>query len=431
VAETETPTPTTNPTQREISVSIPADIVARETDTVVTKFQKMARLPGFRKGKVPATVVRQRFAEDIKTEVVEQLVPRYFRQETEKQGLHPVSQPRVTDLHVHDGEPLTFKAKFEVLPDFEVQGYSEIKIDKPHVAVSDEDVQKTLDHLREQNAAYNTVEGRAIQDGDFAQVAFKGTPQGDGDEGQQPVTMDDVMVEVGGSNTIPEFTENLRGANVGDERTFVVKYADDFSDKRLAGKSFDYWVKVNGIKTKTLPELNDDFAKELGADLHTVDDVKNRIRESMESEKAHQAEHEAKDKLVDELLSKNQIEVPESLVEHQIDTRLERGLRALAAQGMKTEDMRKMDFGRLRAGQRDAAKREVQVALLLERIADKEGITVTDEDVEKEIQIMAAQSQQPADALRSRLEKDGSIDRMRNRIRTDKAMDLVYQRATA
>ena len=153
MAETETPTTTSNPTQREISVSIPADIVARETDTVVTKFQKMARLPGFRKGKVPATVVRQRFAEDIKTEVVEQRVPRYFRQETEKQGLHPVSQPRVTDLHVHDGEPLTFKAKFEVLPDFEVQGYDEIKIDRPHVAVSDDDVLKTLDHLREQNAA--------------------------------------------------------------------------------------------------------------------------------------------------------------------------------------------------------------------------------------------------------------------------------------
>jgi trigger factor len=428
VPETETPV-TTNPTQREVRVEVPADIVARETDIVVQKFQRMARLPGFRKGKVPASVVRQRFAEDIKTEVVEQLIPRYFRQETEKQGLHPVSQPRVTDLHIHDGEPLTFNAKFEVLPDFEVQGYQEIRIEKPDTAVSDEEVQKTLDHLREQSAAYNPVEGRPLQDGDFAQVAFKGTPQGE-PEGQ-PVTMDDVMVEVGGANTIPEFTENLRGANAGDERTFVVKYADDFSDQRLAGKSFDYWVKVNGIKTKSLPELNDDFAKELGADLHTIDDVKKRIRESMEAEKAHQAEHEAKDKLVDELLAKNPIEVPDSLVEHQIDARLERGLRALAAQGMKTEDMRKMDFGRLRSGQRDAAKREVRVALLLEKIAEKENIQVTEEDINKEVQIVAAQSQQPADAVRARLEKDGSIERMRHRLRTDKAMDFVYQRATA
>jgi trigger factor len=421
-------TEATNTTQREISVEIPADVVSRETETVIQKFQKMARLPGFRKGKVPATVVRQRFAEDIKTEVVEQLVPRYFRQETEKQGLHPVSQPRVTDLHVHDGEPLRFKAKFDVLPDFDVQGYTEIKLDKPNVEVTEEDVEKTLSHLREQAATYDPIEGRSLQDGDYAQVAFKGTPQGE-PEGQ-PVSMDDVMVEVGGSNTIPEFTENLRGANAGDERNFVVKYGDDFSDKRLAGKSFDYWVKVNSIKKKTLPDLNDDFAKQLGADLNNIDDVRKRIRDGMEAEKRHQAEHELKEKLVDELLTRNPVEVPDSLVEHQIDLRLERGLRALAQQGMKTEDMRKMDFGRLRTGQRDAAKREVQVALLLEKIAEKENVQVTEDDVTKEIQILAAQSQQPADALRSRLAQDGSLDRIRNRIRTDKAMDLVYNRAT-
>jgi trigger factor len=425
VAETTT---TTNPTLREIDVEVPADVVSRETEVVINKFQKMARLPGFRKGKVPATVVRQRFAEDIKTEVVEQLVPKYFRQEAEKQNLHPVSQPRVTDLHLHDGEPLKFKASFEVLPDFEVQGYQDINVEHPDVAVSDEEIEKTLTQLREQNASYTTIEGRPIQDGDFAQVAFKGTPQGDG-EGQQPVSMDDVMVEVGGENTIPEFTENLRGGNAGDERTFVVKYADDFSDTRLAGKSFDYWVKVNSIKQKHLPELNDDFAKELGAEFTSIDDVKKRIREGMEGEKKHQAEHEAKDKLVDELVRLNPIDVPEAMVEHQIDTRLERGLRALAAQGMKAEEMRKMDFTRLRVGQRDTAKKEVQVALLLEKIADKENISATDEDVEKEIQIMAAQAQQPADTVRARLTQDGSLDRIRHRIRNDKTLDFLFSRS--
>jgi trigger factor len=427
VAETTTTT-TTNPTLREIAVEVPADVVSRETEVVINKFQKMARLPGFRKGKVPATVVRQRFAEDIKTEVVEQLVPKYFRQEAEKQNLHPVSQPRVTDLHLHDGEPLKFKASFEVLPDFEVQGYQDIKVEHPDVVVSDEEIEKTLTQLREQNASYTAIEDRPIQDGDFAQVAFKGTPQGEG-EGQQPVSMDDVMVEVGGANTIPEFTENLRGANAGDERTFVVKYADDFSDTRLAGKSFDYWVKVNSVKQKQLPDLNDDFAKELGAEFTSIDDVKKRIREGMEGEKKHQAEHEAKDKLVDELVKLNPIEVPEAMVEHQIDTRLERGLRALAAQGMKAEDMRKMDFTRLRAGQKDSAKKEVQVALLLEKIAHKENISASDEDVEKEIQIMAAQAQQPADTLRARLTQEGSLDRIRHRIRNDKTLDFLFSRS--
>ena len=425
MAETAEITPSA--TQREIAVEIPADIVSRETEVVIQKFQKMAKLPGFRKGKVPASVVKQRFAEDIKTEVVEQLIPRYFRQETEKQGLHPVSQPRVTDLHIHDGEPLKFKAKFEVLPEFEVQDYNEIKIEKPDTNVTDQEVEKTLSQLREQNASYNAVEGRPLQDGDFAQVAFKGVPQGDAEA--QPVSMDDVMVEVGGTNTIPEFTENLRGANVGDEKTFVVKYADDFSDDRLKGKSFDYSVKVNSIKTKQMPELNDDFAKELGAQFSTVDDLKKAIRENLEAEKKHKAEHESKDKLVDELVKANPIEVPEALVEHQVDLRLERGLRALAQQGMKTEDMRRMDFTRLRAGQRDAAKKEVQVALLLEKIADKEQVTVTDEDVDKEMHILAAQSQQSVDAVRARLIKEGAIDRIKNRIRTDKTLELLYSRS--
>ena len=418
---------TTNSTQREIAVEVPADIVSRETEVVIQKFQRMAKLPGFRKGKVPPSVVRQRFAEDIKTEVVEQLVPKYFRQETERQGLHPVSQPRVTDLHIHDGEPLKFRASFEVLPDFEVQGYNEIKVERPDVAVTDEEVEKTLSQLREQNATYNAVEGRPLQDGDFAQVAFKGMPQGEPDA--QPVTMDDVMVELGGSNTIPEFTENLRGANAGDEKTFVVKYADDFTDDRLKGKSFDYTVKVNSIKTKQMPELNDDFAKELGPQFTSFDQLKTAIRENLEAEKKHRAEHESKDKLVDELVKANPIEVPEALIEHQVDLRLERGLRALAQQGMKTEDMRRMDFTRLRAGQRDAAKKEVQVALLLEKIADKEQVGVTDEDVDKEIHILAAQSQQPVDAVRARLIKEGAIDRIRNRIRTDKTLEMLYSRS--
>jgi len=186
---------------------------------------------------------------------------------------------------------------------------------------------------------------------------------------------------------------------------------------------------VNSIKTKQMPELNDDFAKELGAQFTTIDDLKKAIRENLEGEKKHRAEHEGKDKLVDELVKANPIEVPEAMVDHQVDLRLERGLRALAQQGMKTEDMRRMDFTRLRAAQRDAAKKEVQVALLLEKIADKEQVTVTDEDVDKEIHILAAQSQQSVDAVRARLIKEGAIDRIKNRIRTDKTLELLYSRS--
>ena len=435
MAEAETKTNT----QREIQVEIPADIVSRETDAVVTKFQKLAKLPGFRQGKVPATVVKNRFAEDIKSEVVESLIPRYFRQETEKQNLHPVSQPRVTDLHIHEGEPLRFKASFEVLPEFDITGYQEISVEKPDTSVSEEDVETALQQLREQNASFNAIEDRSLQDGDFAQVAFRGTPKNAGaqeTEGQaadqkaegQPVNMDDVLVEVGGSNTLPAFTENLRGANPNEQRIFDVTYPEDFSDARLAGKTFEYSVTIKGVKQKHLPELNDDFAKELGqfADLN---ELRQRVRENMESEKKHKAEHEGKDKIVDELLKQNEIAVPESMVEHQIDVRLERGLRALAQQGMRPEDMKKMDFGRLRAGQRDQAEREVRIALMLEKIADKENVEVSDDELNSEIEALALQAKQPVESVRSRLTQDGGLARIRSRIRSEKTLDFLYNRS--
>src|SRR5215469_3261432 len=351
VSPTETNTSTS--TKREIAVEIPADAVARETETLVQKYQKLARLPGFRKGHVPASVIRQRFSEDIKSDVVDALVPRYFRQETDKLGLTPVSQPRVTDLHVHDGEPLRFKASFEVMPE----------------------------------------------------------------------------IKIAGKNTMPEFTENLRGTTAGDERTFEVTYPQDTSDQRLAGKTFNYTVKVLGLKQKSLPELDDTFARELGEEFTSMDVVRQRIREGMEAERKHAAEHAAKDQLVDELVKRNDFEVPEALVDRQIDVRLERGLRALAAQGMRQEDLKKMDLNRLRAGQRDQALQEVKASLLLEKIAEEEHIEVSDEEIDREIETLARQSKQTPEAIRARLTRDGALDRIRHRIRSEKTLDFLYHQS--
>ncbi len=370
-------TDTKSNTRREIQVEIPAEVVSREVESVVHKLQKVARLPGFRRGKVPASVIRSRFPEDIKSEVVEALVPRYFRQEAEKQGLVPVSQPRVSDLHIHDGEPLRFKAAFEVMPEIEISGSHDLPVEKPDTSVSEQEVEDSLKHLREQHATYTVVEGRALADGDYAQVSLQGLPKhspgGPEDavakESSKPVNVDDVMVEIGGSNTVREFSDNLRGASPGETRTFEVSYPEDFSDQRLAGKTFTYTINVKGIKQKQLPELNDDFAKEIGS-FTGLDDLKQKIREGLEHEKQHAAEREGKEKLVEELVKQHEFEVPQALVERQIDLRLERGLRALAAQGMRPEDMKKMDFSRLRAGQREAAVREVKASLLLHVVAD-------------------------------------------------------------
>jgi len=412
-------------TKREIAVEVPAEEVVRQTDALIQKYQKLARLPGFRRGHVPASIIKHRFAEDIKTEVVEALVPRYFRQEAQKQGLTPVSQPRVTDLHIHDGEPLKFKASFEVLPEIKVEGYRELRADKPEINVTDAEVDEALASVREQHATFSTIEDRALQDGDFAQVSLDGKPTaGEG----QPVHMDEVLVEIGGKNTMPEFTEHLRGVSAGDEKSFDVVYPADFSDERLAGKTFSYTVKVHSLKLKTLPELNDDFAKELG-EFTSLEDVKKQIHENMETERKHRAEHEAKDKLVAELVKRNDFEVPESLVEHQIYLRLERGLRALAAQGMRQEDLKKMDFARLRAGQKDQAVQEVKAALLLDKVAEHEKIGVSDEELQRELDSLAKQTKQTVEAVRARLTRDGGLDRMKDRIRNEKTLDFLYHQS--
>ena len=410
-------------------MEIPADIVSAESDAVLARYQKLARVPGFRKGKVPASIVRQRFADDIKSEIVEALVPRYFREEAKKQNLQPVSQPRVTDLHLHQGEPLTFKASFEILPDFKVAAYEDIHIDRLPTEVTEEEVERALSNLQQRQATYSPVEeDRPLADGDFAVVGFKGTPK-EGEADAKPVEVDEVMVEIGGEDTLPAFNENLRGAKSGEQRNFEVKYADDFADKRLAGKTMTYDVDVKGIRTRSIPELNDDFAKELGAEFTTLDDLRNRLRENMKAEKLHEAENRGKDQIVEELVKRNDFPVPDAMLDQQIDLRLERGLRALAAQGMKTEDMKRMDFGRLRAGQREAALREVKASLILEQIADAEKIEVGDEELDHELQALATQSKQTIEQVRARLTKDGGLDRIRHRIRNEKTLDSLYRRS--
>ena len=419
------PTETSSSTRREIQVEIPIEEVTRETDSLIQKYQKLARIPGFRRGHVPASVIRQRFSEDLKSDVVEALVPRYFRKEADKQGLIPVSQPQVTDLHLKENEPLRFKASFEVMPEIKVAGYKELRAEKPEIVVADEEVEQSLTGLREQHATYTSVEGRALADGDYAQVSLDGQPK-DGDG--KPVHMDEIMVEIAGKDTMPEFTENLRGASAGDERVFDVVYAQDAAEQRLAGKTFTYTVKVQAIKQKSLPELDDQFATQLG-EFKSLDEVRQRLREGMEAERKHAAEHQAKDKLVAELVKRSEFEVPEALVERQIDVRLERGLRALAAQGMKAEDIKKMDLNRLRVGQREQALQEVKASLVLDKIAEEEKIAVSDEEINGEIDALAKQSKQTPEAIRARLTRDGALDRIRNRIRSEKTLDFLYRQS--
>ena len=438
-------TPTLNPDcTREVEIEIPADEVTRNFRTVTKRYQKQARIPGFRAGKVPESLIRGRFAEQIRQDVMEAVLPDHFRSAIAEKQLKPISQPQVTNIEMEEGKPLRFKAAFEVIPDFSIEGYKDVKVEKVPTDITDAEVEAELARVRDSRSTMEPVtEERPLADGDFAQISFTGIvqPAEEGAEANleanqeanleanlgEPITGQDVMVAVGGPNTLESFNAALRGASVGQELKFEATYPADFGERKLAGKRVSYDLEVKGIKKKIEPELNDDFAKELGT-YESLADFTQQLREHLGNEKQRRAQGETTNRLLDALVTRFEFPVPESLVQQQIEARLDRGLRALASQGMRTEDMRNLDFDRLRAAQRPSATAEVKGSILLDRIADEEKVEIAEEEVERELQAIAIQMREPLDALRARLTEDGSVARIRERLRREKMGALLYER---
>jgi trigger factor len=335
-------------------------------------------------------------------------------------------------MTMEEGKPLSFKAEFEVMPEFSVEGYQDVKVEKPSAAFTDEEFAAEVERVRDSRSTMEPVEEeRPLVNGDWTQISFTGSvqPAGEGEPAKEsaPLSGEDVILEVGGSNTLAAFTDALNGATVGQELKFEVNYPEDFGEKRLAGKNVAYDVTVKGIKRRVQPELNDDFAKELG-DYSGYEDFTTKFRENLQAEKDRRTETETRDRLLTALSERFQFPVPESMVQQQIDARLDRGLRSLAAQGMREEDMKQLDFARLRAAQRNSAASEVKSLLILDRIADAEKIGVSDHEVQQELELLSLQLREPLDTLQVRLTQDGSMARIREQIRRDKTAKLLYER---
>jgi trigger factor len=414
---------------KELVLDIPAEEVSKAYSTVVKNYRKYAKIPGFRAGKVPETVIKRRFANEIRKEVIDGLLPERFNKAVLDAGVKPVGQPQVAELTIEDGQPLHVKAVFEFIADFSIEGYQAVTVEKPSVEVTDEEFSRELEQLRESRATIEPVEeDRALVAGDWAQISYKGLIEGEADA--PPVAGEDTLVEIGGKDTVEAFTTVLTGAKTGQELKAEVIYPADYAEPKLAGKTVAYEVTVKAIKKRILPELTDDFAKELGA-YENLDELRNRIREHMANRKRRSVEGETKDRLFAAITELYSFPIPESLVQEQIDARLERGLRALAAQGMQTEQMRKLDFGRLRMAQRDSAIAEVKTSLVLDRIAQEEKITVSDDELDNELQMAAIQSREPVDALKLRLTEDGGLARIREQLRREKTASVLYERLPA
>jgi trigger factor len=432
--------PSLNPQlMREVEVEVPADEVSKTYKTVIKRYQKQARIPGFRAGKVPESLVKSKFAKELRQEVLEALVSDRFRKAIVERKLQPVSEPQLVDLQLNDGEPLRFKAAFEVLPEFDVTGYDTVRVEKPKVELTDDEFESELTRLMESHATVEPVEeDRALTEGDWAEIQFSGEikplAQTVTEEGvtsveppAAPVTGEDVLIEIGGKNTLPAFNDALRGAKVGQELTFEVVYPPDFGERRLAGQTVAYDVTVKAIKKKTFPERDAELAKQLGGN-ETWEEFETQMREHTARRKREALETGAKNRMLDELIGRYQFPVPESFVQQRVDARLERGLRALAQQGMKAEDMRKLDFTSLRAAQRDEAEREVRASLVVDRIAEAEKIEVSDEELDREVMMLSIQTREPYETLRERLKSDGGLNRLREELRREKTSSVLYEK---
>jgi trigger factor len=409
--------------KRTIEITVPAAEVEQETERAVGSMRNRVKLPGFRPGKVPANLIRARFAGEIREEVVRSLVPKHFQKRAEDQNLRVVGTPDITDVHYHPGEPLTFKAEFEVAAEFELQAYRGLTVTYREPQVTEEQVAQRLEELREQKAEFINEAPRPAADGDYVVASLEAGEQVEKGLRKQ----DELVVEIGGADTLEAFSTNLRGLSPGEEKEFDVSYPEDFGDSKLAGRTIRFLAKVAGIRRKELPELNDAFAADLG-DFKSLEELKEESRKGLQREQEHLAQQRAKTKLVDQLVKAHDFPVPEALVERQIQSQVEQYLRGLAAQGVDLESV-KLDWDKVRESQRERAVEDVKASLLLERIAGREAVEVTNEEVDREVQRIARQGREAVAAARQRLEQEGGLRRIALRIRTEKTLNFLFEQA--
>lgn len=408
--------------KHSLDLTIPVEDIEKETELAVVEIQKKAKIPGFRPGKVPLSIVKTRFESEVRQEVLDKLLPRFFRAALQQENLQVVGQPNIADIHFHKGEPLKFKVEFEVAPEVPLNDYRGVTITYSEPEVSDADVAERLEKVREQKAEYVNEEPRALADGDHAVIALESISGV-----AEKVSQDELMLKLGDEATMPVFTENLRGASPGEAKEFEVTYPDDYEPKNLAGKTVLFKATVKAVRRKELPEVNDEFAKDLG-DFQTLAELSEAIRKNILAERENRAKEDAKHQLIDKLVEAHDFPVPSAYVDRQIEINVQNQLRAFAAQGIDPRNI-KLDWEKVRESQKDRATKDVKASLLIDKVAERESIAATQEEVDREVQRMARQEREAAAVTRAKLEKDGAIGRIAGHIRTEKTLNFLFEHA--
>jgi trigger factor len=420
-----------SPTRKEIRIEIEPAQIRSAYDRISEQYSKGANVPGFRPGHAPTSVVRTRYKSEIRSEVLRELIPEAVNSAIDEHSLNALGEPKVEldnteALERLGDEPLTIKVGLEVLPEIKLDNYKGLELSRRKRPITDADVDRMIDNLRDSSASLQPVEDRASELGDTVTVNARGNFVEEPEE--EEIKVDDVEVVLGGPNVQKEFTENLTGVRPEETRTFTVEYPEDFSSPGLAGKKVQYITEVTAVRQKELPDLDDEWVKSLGGDFDSVETLKTKVREELEARATAESEHSLRDQIMKGLLDAHRFEVPESLVAHQTQTRMQTAAREMMGRGIDPRNP-EIDWERARDELQLQAEEDVRATMLLDKIAEAENITVSQEEVEAEIDAIATASQQPKEQVRAALTKNGGERSIAHRLRTRKALDLLLDNA--
>jgi trigger factor len=428
-------------TQKNLVVEIDSHVVDAEIDKVSRDYSKAARIPGFRPGKVPTKVVRQRFRDQILHDVAHGLIPRAVDEALRERGVEPVDTPDIKDVVVEEGQPLKFTASFETVPPIEPGEYGTLTVHRRTPRVEDEAVEQALSQLRERASRYEPVEGRAIELGDSVLMDLVRTAAKKGEEplivipGQERAPAetetdkhDNVTVDIGAPANPPGFDQALIGVRAEEEKTFDVSYPAEYTIQELAGTKVRYDVTIKAIRKRVVPDLDDEFAKDLG-EFDSLEALRTRVRADLEHEAAHETEREVRAELLKQLSNRVQFDVPASLLNREIDRRVEEFVRRLMEQQIDPMQTN-INWEEFRERQREGAAESVRSALVLDEIARRENVAVSEAELEAEVGRYAERTGRTAAAVRARLEKEGGLGRLYTGLRREKTVSFLLSRAT-
>jgi trigger factor len=411
-----------NSCKRSLTVELPSEVLDQEVDGIAREYARNAKIPGFRPGKIPMNIIKQRYGNDLLKEATQRIIERCWKDAVRERDIHPLAPPAIQDVDNKPGNPLKFTLSFEVLPELEVKDYKGVSVNLSPMGVKDETVKQALEDLREQHAQFIPIDGGEAVDGHYLTLTVDGEFEGT----RKPMHEDDVTVIIGHPQTHAEFSDNLRGAKSGETRTFEVSYPEDYQRKPFAGKKVRYSVLIKDIKEKQLAELNDEFAKDLGSE--SVEALEAKVRNELVTQDRQNAEKKAREALLDSIMQRQTIEIPECLVQDELEAHAHRIANNLAYQGIDVNKA-SIDWKKVFEEERPRAEKAVRRSMLLNAIARQENIEVTEQELEFELQKLAERIKKSSAAVRAQLEKDEQIEGLKQQLRQNKTLDFIYRNA--